>query len=61
MDELERRDLKGRFLSSKQKNTIAVLDHDHTYVTGKLMQIYISLFKHSYFNCLITDTRNFIN
>ena len=32
MDELERRDLKGKFLSSKQKNTIAVLDHDHTYV-----------------------------
>ena len=44
MDALERRDLKGRFLANKQENTFAVLDHDHTYVTGKCTRIYISIF-----------------
>ena len=60
MDELERRDLKGRFLSSKQKNPL-----QFWIMIIPMLQVnvreYISLFEHSYFNGLITDTRNFIN
>ena len=39
MDELEQRNLIGRFLSSKRNNATAVLDYYYSYVTGKFTRM----------------------